>query len=292
MTTLTGTGHLIRLALRLDRVKLPIWVLALTALTATTASAFEGLYDTVAEREAFAATITTNPAFTALLGPIFDPTTTGGLTAWRIGSIFGVLGGLMGHQTVVRHTRLEEETGRLELVGAGVVGRHATLAAALFTAWGAGALTGLASTAALIGLGQPVAGSVAFGAGLTGIVTMFAAVGAAAAQLTTTGRAANGIAGAVVGTAFLLRAAGDAMGDGGSAWPSWVSPIGWYQQLRPFADERWWVLGLMLGFPWVAAAGARRRASHAARGSPRSAGCPPPWRTPRPCASGSSCCAR
>ncbi|HEX6255301.1 MAG TPA: hypothetical protein VFZ70_05765 [Euzebyales bacterium] len=260
MTTLTGTGHLIRLALRLDRVKLPIWVLALTALTATTASAFEGLYDTVAEREAFAATITTNPAFTALLGPIFDPTTTGGLTAWRIGSIFGVLGGLMGHQTVVRHTRLEEETGRLEMVGAGVVGRHATLAAALCTAWGAGALTGLASTAALIGLGQPVAGSVAFGAGLTGIVAMFAAVGAAAAQLTTTGRAANGIAGGVVGTAFLLRAAGDAMGDGGSAWPSWVSPIGWYQQLRPFADERWWVLGLMLAFTVVAAAGAHAMA--------------------------------
>jgi ABC-2 type transport system permease protein len=248
MIALTGTRHLVRHALRLDRVKLPIWILAFVTLTATTASAFEGLYDTVAEREAFAATITSNPAFTALLGPIFDPTTTGGLTAWRIGSIFGVLAGLMGHQTVVRHTRLEEETGRLELVGAGVVGHHAPLAAALITAWGAGAIAGLGCAVALIGLGQPVAGSIAFGAGLLGIVAMFAAVGAAAAQLTTSGRAANGIAGGVVGTAFLLRAAGDAMGDGGSAWPSWVSPIGWYQQLRPFADERWWVLGLMVAF--------------------------------------------
>ena len=35
---------------------------------------------------------------------------------------------------VVRHTRAEEETGRAELVGAGVVGRHAPLAAALITA--------------------------------------------------------------------------------------------------------------------------------------------------------------
>jgi ABC-2 type transport system permease protein len=255
-TSATGTGPLIRLALRLDRVKLPIWILAFTALTAATASAFEGLYNTVAEREAFAATITSNPAFTALLGPIFDPTTTGGLTAWRIGSIFGVLAGLMGHQTVVRHTRLEEETGRLELLGAGVVGRHAPLAAALTTAWAAGAVAGLGCAGALIGLGQPVAGSVAFGAGLTGIVAMFAAVGAATAQMTTTSRAANGIAGGVVGTAFLLRAAGDAMGDGGSAWPSWISPIGWYQQLRPFADERWWVLGLMLAFTAVLTAAA------------------------------------
>jgi ABC-2 type transport system permease protein len=246
VTALTGTGRLVRLALRLDRVKLPIWVVALALMTVSTASAFEGLYATAAEREAFAATVTANPAMGALLGPVFDPTTSGGLTAWRIGAIFGVLGGLMGHQTVMRHTRLEEETGRLELLGAGVVGRHAPLAAALATACGAGALAGLACAGALIGLAQPVDGAVAFGAGLTGIVWMFAAVGAVAAQLTTTARAANGIAGGLVGTAFLLRAAGDAVGGGDSAWPSWASPIGWYQQLRAFGDERWWVLGLML----------------------------------------------
>lgn len=256
MAALTGTGTLVRLALRLDRIKLVVWILAFAALAASTASAFEGLYDTVAERQAFAATVAANPALRALLGPIFDATTTGGLAAWRIGAIFGVFGGLMGHQTVIRHTRLEEERGRLELVNAGVVGRHAHLAAALVTAGGAGLLSGFACAGALIGLGQPVAGSVAFGAGLTGVVWMFAAVGAVAAQLTTTARGANAIAGGVVGTAFLLRVAGDAMGEGGSAWPAWLSPIGWYQQLRAFADERWWVLGLMLAFAVVAAAAA------------------------------------
>ncbi|HSJ44379.1 MAG TPA: hypothetical protein VK923_06845 [Euzebyales bacterium] len=248
MTTLTGTASLVHLALRLDRIKLPIWIVGLAVLTVTTTSAFEELYSTVAQREAFAATVSANPALSALLGPIFDATTSGGLTAWRIGAIFGVLGGLMGHQTVMRHTRLEEETGRLELLGAGAVGRHAPLAAGQATAFGAGALAGLACTGALIGLAQPVDGAVAFGAGLTGIVWMFAAVGSVAAQLTTSARAANGIAGGLVGTAFLLRAAGDALGDGASAWPSWVSPIGWFQQLRAFGDERWWVLGLMLAF--------------------------------------------
>ena len=261
MTALTGTGNLVRLAWRLDRIKLPIWSVALAVMTASTASAFEGLYDTVAEREAFAATITANPALSALLGPVFDATTAGGLTAWRIGAIFGVLGGLMGHQTVMRHTRLEEETGRLELLGAGVVGRHAPLAAAQVTAFGAGALAGLACAGALIALAQPVGGAIAFGAGLTGIVWTFAAVGSAAAQLTTTARAANGIAGGLVGTAFLLRAAGDALGEGDSAWPSWVSPIGWFQQLRAFGDERWWVLGLMLAFVAVVVAVAHAMAA-------------------------------
>ena len=29
-----------------------------------------------------------------------------------------------------------------------------------------------------------------------------------------------------------------------SAWPAWLSPIGWSQQMRPFADNLWWPLGL------------------------------------------------
>lgn len=246
MTALTGTGHLVRLALRLDRVKLTIWVAVLTMLTVSTAAAFEGLYPTAAERVAFGQTIAANPAFRGLLGPVYDASSIGGLTAWRVAVILGVLGGLMGHQTVVRHTRAEEEAGRLELVGAGIVGRHAPLTAALVVALGAGALTGGATAGALIGLGEDAAGSAAFGAGVAGIVWTFAAVGAVAAQLTTSSRAANSIAGAAVAAAFLLRAAGDTLGDDGAAWPSWLSPIGWLQQIRAFAGERWWVLGLMM----------------------------------------------
>src|SRR5439155_12269800 len=41
------------------------------------------------------------------------------------------------------------------------------------------------------------------------------------------------------GVAYLLRAVGDA--GNGSRWLSWLSPIGWGQQVRPYATERWWV---------------------------------------------------
>lgn len=258
MTALTGTGRLVRLALRLDRIKLTVWVAVLTLLTVSTAAAFEGLYPTASERVAFGQTIAANPAFRGLLGEVFDPSSIGGLTAWRVAVVLGVLGGIMGHQTVVRHTRAEEEAGRLELVGAGSVGRHAPLTAALVVAFGAAAVTGAAIAAALIGLGEEAAGSLAFGAGVFGVISTFAAVGAVAAQLTTSARAANSIAGAAVGASFLLRAAGDTLGATGAAWPSWLSPIGWLQQLRAFADERWWVLGLM-----AAAAGAMAALAHA-----------------------------
>jgi ABC-2 type transport system permease protein len=40
--------------------------------------------------------------------------------------------------------------------------------------------------------------------------------------------------------AFLLRAVGDSTDH--ATWMSWLSPIGWTQQVRPFAVERWWVL--------------------------------------------------
>jgi ABC-2 type transport system permease protein len=67
------------------------------------------------------------------------------------------------------------------------------------------------------------------------------------AQLTVTGRAANGVTGALIGVAYLLRA----VGDGSSAgWVTWLSPVGWTGKVQAYAGERWWVLLLS-----VAAAG-------------------------------------
>ena len=254
MSALRGTGALVRLALRLDRVKLPVWIAGLALATISTASAFQGLYPDVASRQAFGATVTTNPALTALIGPLFDATSIGGLTAWRIGPVV-VLAGLMGLQTVVRHTRAEEEGGRLELVGAAVVGRHAPLTAALLVALGAGLALAAVIAGGMVGLGLEPSGALALGLAVATTAWAFAAVAAVAAQVTSSARAANGIAGGVLALAYLLRALGDsAPEDTLRSGLSWVSPIGWSQQLRPFADERWWVLGVVAAF--VAAAGA------------------------------------
>jgi ABC-2 type transport system permease protein len=195
-----------------------------------------------------------------LTGPPFDLTSIGGLTAWRIGATAGVLIGLMNVFTVVRHTRGEEEAGRLELIGAGVVGRHAPLAAALFLVLGTDLLIGAVIAVAMIVTGQPAAGSVALGAELAAVGAAFAGIAAVAAQLTESSRAANGLASIVLGAAYLLRAIGDSTGTTGL---SWFSPIGWGQQVRPYADERWWVLALPIGLAiltcWVATALVARR---------------------------------
>jgi ABC-2 type transport system permease protein len=89
---------------------------------------------------------------------------------------------------------------------------------------------------------QPAAGSFALGASLGGAGLLFAGVALVAVQVNQSTGGAYGIVGAVLGASYLLRAAGD-VGDGTL---SWLSPIGWAQSMRPFADERWWPLLLLV----------------------------------------------
>ena len=128
---------------------------------------------------------------------------------------------------VVRHTRAEEETGRAELVGAGVVGRHAPLAAALLAAAIADVALGVVVAArpwSPPGLGRHRRARARAAFAAVGLV--FAAVAAVAAQVAESARGANGLAVAVLGGAFGLRAIGDA----GPHWLSWLSPLGWGQR--------------------------------------------------------------
>jgi ABC-2 type transport system permease protein len=157
---------------------------------------------------------------------------------------------------VIRHTRADEETGRLELVGSAAVGRHAALAAAVAIAVGANAGLVLLITAGLIALGLPAAGSLSLAAAIAGCGLVFTAAAAAAAQLAGTARSARGVAISVLGVCYLLRAAGDSAGTSGPRWLSWLSPVGWAELIRSFGDIRWWVLILPLATALILAGAA------------------------------------
>ncbi|MFI5909710.1 ABC transporter permease [Dactylosporangium sp. NPDC051541] len=245
MSAFIGTAALARLALRLDRVRLPIWVLGLAVMPMGTAANYQKLYPTDADLQAVSGVLS-NPSLVAMSGPLFG-LNIGALTAWKIGITECILIGLMSILTVVRHTRTEEETGRLELLRATVIGRYAPLTAALIVTAIADVAIGLLAALGLIGVGLDPAGSFAFGLAITLFGLLFAAVAAFAAQLTQSARAANGIAGAVLGGTYLLRAVGDT----GPTWLSWLSPTGWALHVRPFAGERWWVALLFVGFAVV-----------------------------------------
>ncbi|NBH02039.1 ABC transporter permease, partial [Amycolatopsis sp. SID8362] len=245
-----GTWHLTRLALRRDRVVLPIWIVLLSIVPASSVKTFTQFYPTVADRLALQTGANANPSYALLYGPPFDLTTAGGFIAWRMAGFLALLTGLMVVFTVTRHTRAEEDTGRAELLASAVVGRYAALTSALLVAGGASVLIGLVQGVSLLGAGLPAAGSIAFGAAEALAGLGFTAVAAVAVQLAEYSRTANGIGTAVVGAAFLVRGAGDSTVD--ARWLSWLSPIGWVQQVRAFAVERWWVLLLPAAFALVA----------------------------------------
>lgn len=248
---LAGTGQLIRLALRRDRILLPGWAVIFVAMPALSAQATIDLYPSVPSRVLAASTVNATPALVAMYGRVVDPSSIGALAMWKLGGMGAAMIAILSAILVVRHSRAEEASGRLELLGATVVGRRAPLAAAMAVAAGTGLGIGVLTAAALVGAGLPVAGSVAFGAGWASVGVVFAGVAAVTAQLTASPRAATGLVAAALGVAYVLRAAGDSAPATGPTWLSWLSPVGWAQQLRPFAGERWWVLLL----PAVAAAG-------------------------------------
>jgi ABC-2 type transport system permease protein len=241
---LAGTGTLLRFALRRDRVLIPVWVAVNALMVLSMPGTIKGLYGTAAERADLMRQMETNSSLRALVGPVFDDGL-GALTAWRVGLYAGALAAVMSLLIVVRHTRDEEESGRQEVVASGMVGRRAPLTAALLAAAVANAALALLVAAGLAG--QGAAGALALGLGVAAVGMLFATTAAIVAQLTESARLARGLTAAVLGGAFVLRAAGDSATDDGSSVLTWVSPLGWLENVRAFADERWWVLLLLTG---------------------------------------------
>lgn len=241
MSTLTGTGTLLRLAWRRDRVLIPVSLVALTALSVGSAQATLDLYPTdEAARDGLGAVLA-NPSIIAMYGPI-GAENRDALSVFKTVLMGAVLVGLLAYAVVRRHTRVEEEVGRLELVGAGVVGRRAPLTAAMTLAALAVVCAGLLTTAGLITAGLDATGSLAMG--VAWIIAGLAMVGitAVAAQLTASARACAGIALGALATMFVLRAVGDTAG-GAAAVVSWASPLGWASKVGAFGDNRVWILG-------------------------------------------------
>ena len=131
---LTGTGRLLRFMLRRDRVRFPVWVLAVSIMAAY----FSNVIALVMDEEALNAmtAFAANPIMGLIGGPGFgfDAITVPRFVVGMYGTSLMLGAAFMSITTISRHTRVEEQTGRAELIRANVVGRHAPLAAALVVA--------------------------------------------------------------------------------------------------------------------------------------------------------------
>jgi ABC-2 type transport system permease protein len=232
----TGSGLLLRAFLRRDRWMILWWVVAGTVLYWSQAISVEGLYATQEEFDRAAAMMGSNPALIAMAGPDRALNTVGGQVAWQSTAFGAILAGLMSMFLAGRHTRAEEESGRDELLRAGAIARRATTTATVGVLLVANLLLGVGVAGSLVTVPLAVADSVALGVGVALCGIFFGGVALVAAQLTVSTRTAYALTGVVIAAAYAARAVGDL----GRPTFTWISPIGWYQQMYAFSGLRWW----------------------------------------------------
>src|SRR5512139_685643 len=184
----TGTLRLTRLALRHDRVRLPLWLGGVVLTLAASAASVSSTYGTLAEQRAYT-TIADTPVALLFNGPA-PGADLGAIVMTETFMTVSVLTALMSAMAVVRHTRRAEETGRTELIGSAVVGRRAPLAAALTLTFGLNLLLAVLLTGALVSYDLDPAGSVVAGLCFAAVGIVFASVAAVVAQLVETSRGA------------------------------------------------------------------------------------------------------
>ncbi|HTE59944.1 MAG TPA: ABC transporter permease subunit [Solirubrobacteraceae bacterium] len=205
---------------------------------------YTSAYPTLSSRLPLADSFAHNKAVVLFYGKAYDLLTAGGYSAWRTGGTLALFAAVFGLFAAVRAMRTEEDSGRAELVLAGLVGRRTVFASSLLAIAAGIAVLWLAEFAGLVLAGLPAGASAYLALATASVALVFAGVGALISQLAPTRRGALQSGLAVFAIAFLLRVIADTAG--GGQWLRWATPLGWAEELRPFTGAQPLVLLLPL----------------------------------------------
>src|SRR5690625_1239430 len=233
--------------LRRDRIRIPIWIISFVGITIAVAISFTDLYATTEARQAMAKTVL-NPAMTALIGPGYgvDNYTFGAMMAHQMLLLTGVVVALMNILFVSRHTRADEEGGRIELIRSLPTGRLANLGATFLIAAGTNFVLALIVGFGLFSLrieSIDLEGSLLYGAVLGAVGIIFAAITGVFAQLSESSRGTLGFSFALLGVFYLIRAVGAVSNES----VAWASPLGWVLRTEVYVNNYWWPVAMTLG---------------------------------------------
>jgi ABC-2 type transport system permease protein len=240
-----STGRLVTLILRRERIVSAVWILMLALFSVGIAPALDNMFDI--EARGALIEMVKNPAMVAMVGPVYgiDNYTSGAMYSnmvllWVILAV-----AVMNILLVVRHTRGDEERGRVEVVRSLPVGRLSGLNAAMIAA-----IIINSTLAILTGLGiaamgiesMDFAGSMLYGAALGVSGMFFAAVAGLFSQLSASSRGATGFSFTALFVAYIMRAAGDL----NSEALSLISPIGLILRAQVFVENYWWPVFIVM----------------------------------------------
>lgn len=246
-----GTRTFARLIMRRDRIKLPLQIVLFIGTLLAIVPLLKDVYGDDDSLRILYETFSANPAGLFLTGPI-DAPTFGSLITLETLLWWGLALAFMNTLLVVRHTRQNEEMGAQELLLSGQASRYAGISAVLLVAFVLNIVIalGVGVGFALLEPSWSVSQSMLYGVALGAFGMAWAAIATVFSQLFNSSRTTNGMLAAAIGLAFVLRGIGDFTGDIGSnglsqpTWPSWLSPFGWMQQVRPLTFPEYWPLWL------------------------------------------------
>jgi ABC-2 type transport system permease protein len=238
---------------RRERISTSVWILSLLAVSVGVAFAFSQLFNTPEDLRMMAETLS-NPAMQALIGPVYgiDSLTPTMLMAQEMLIFMIITVAIMNIFLVIRHTRADEEQGRLEMLRALPIGRLTNPAATLFFALLTNLIITLAIALGLIasGLeGMQVGGAFIYAGSIGVSGFLFASIALLMAQLFSTARGALTGAFTIMGIFYILRAFGDMSGNA----LSYISPMGLALRVSSFYENIAWpilalfVLALIIG---------------------------------------------
>ena len=233
----TGWPALARLTLRTSRRRLVAWPVITGFLVWVSASQIPKLYDTPEARAAYESTAGESAATKVFNGRGYGLDTVGGITAYELGFYTLVIFPVVALHLAIHLTRTQEASGRFDLLAAARLGRTAPLVSAMVVLTGVMGLTALLTLVGLL-VSDLGSGSWWYAGALFLQLIAVAALGLLVAQVATDGQQAHGLGLTVLGVLFLVRAVVDGSGSG----PAWLSPLGWFAEVRPFGSPQVWPL--------------------------------------------------
>ncbi|MDR0357067.1 MAG: hypothetical protein LBH63_01645 [Clostridiales Family XIII bacterium] len=241
---------------RRERLSSPIWLLSIVCFAVLCASAYPGLLPDKASLIG-AMTMMNTPAMIAMMGNVYGlgaPTQAIAMAqeclVWFLLAI-----AIMNVFLVNRHTRVDEELGRQEMLIALPVGRMTGSVSALAFASALNVLIAAFISVGLIAFdidGTTVSGAFAYGGVIGATGFLFAALTLLAAQVLSTSRGVAGIGMAALGLSYILRASGDVSDNALSL----ISPIGLGLKIEAFYSDDPLPIAIILAEGIVLAVGA------------------------------------
>jgi ABC-2 type transport system permease protein len=238
--TLSGFGMSVRFILRRNWLRLVIWAGVLAIMIPVVYDSQQQAFPTQAARDSYAQVANT-PAIAAMTGLPYAAGSLGGILVIKIWMTLAIALGFASIFLVTRNGRADEEAGRTELLRGSALGRHAFSLANYAVVSGLSVVAGLLITLLALAQKLPTAGSLVLGGSIAGVGLAFVGIAAICGQISSTSRGANSLGVAVLAVFYLIRAIADVNAhDTNVTALSWFSPIGWGQNMRPFAQDTWW----------------------------------------------------